>query len=368
MTKKLLISLTLLLPMIIFLYYILSPSSTSSTLIPSGYLVYDRNHLLNLKSNQEQQLTLSHYGEEEWKVLSPYTTNIDAKESRYYFQFKQSPNASIENTLSDSFYGIYATRYDLHTGKQEHLVLNTNFERISNAKIYPLSQDQLLLQHTYKDSTMIELFSIAENRTLQHHLLSNADLLNMGIHILNPITILYYDPKEEYLILNNLPYLHHLNLKTLQVTQLEGISAIFSSHQGSTLGSYHSSAKEHLLVAVEANNKDLKKTRKAIYHLPMTQIVQYLPDTLPDGDYYLVDKNLIIIRKNYQTIADFLTNFFSLSFLIGGQSSSDKLYLYRIQNDSATLLWHSSKVSNLGLNLDAHYLDHFETPLIDTTA
>ncbi|NIZ40204.1 hypothetical protein PVA45_01585 [Entomospira entomophila] len=368
MTKKLLIPFIMLFLILIFLLYTSSQSTVSDTLTPSGYLVYARNHLLNLKSNQEQQLTLSHYGEGQWTVLSPYTTNIDTKESRYYFQFKQFNNVSVDNHLPDSSDGISVTRYDLHTGKQEHLTLNTHFARISNAKIYPLSQDQLLLQHTYEDSTILELFSIAENRTLQHHLLSKADLLNTGIHLLNPITILYYDPEKEYLILNNLPYLHHLDLKTMQVTQLEGISAVFTSHQGSTLGSYHSSAKEHLLVTAKANNKDLKEIKTAIYHLPTMQIVQYLPDTLPDGDYYLVDKDLILIRKNYQTVADFLTNFFSLSFLIGGQSSSDKLYLYRIQDETATLLWHSSTVSNLGLNLDAHYLDHFETPLVDTTA
>ncbi|NIZ19671.1 hypothetical protein [Entomospira culicis] len=311
-------------------------------------------HTINLTTNQRESrniLNAWHPYRAEWDILN-YT--IDEQEGRYLFSFEQH-SRYVNGKFIDPPHGLHAIRYDLYTGEKEILELDSFLhEAINNsAYIYALNKNDLLLHHThnphknsseeyfYEGYIILELFSIEENKVLQSHTIAYTDFPDLFAPSKEKtLSIKYYNPQEKFLLFTQYGKLYRLDLTTMQTSQIDGIETQFTTHHpfGYTRSS-SSWTKEYLLVT--------HHNKYAIYHLASQQIATYLPESLPHGDYYLIDSDKILVHTSRRTLWDKLINqIFHPAFY--GTSSTQKYQIYQIQEETATLLWQQQKATYVG--------------------
>jgi hypothetical protein len=308
----------------------------------------------------------------QWQAQQQLVSMMDLAEARYLFSLPSDTSLTPE--------GVPLTRYDLHTGQVDRLLLDIQLDLPQKTShwregggIYALDRDHLLLQHHEELLHRVEFFSITLNRVLASYTLVRADFPTL-LSIHTPyLAILHFNPVQEQLLVDSYSTLYTLDLPTRQLTQLEGITGIDriithnhngkprNSHPRSLLGLY--SGSEAIKGYMLAETKDAV----AIYHLPTLQLIQELPSSLPQGDYYLLDRDLILVRnKRYEasfnpTLPAFVWRVLYDTLpneLFWGKLLTD-LSLYRIGSNEVELLWAQADAPYLGSTTMVYYLPQF---------
>jgi hypothetical protein len=361
-TQALLLSL-LLMTIIGCVTIIESPRNDA---ILEGYLISGSSwpSFLQLKSEHLGKFSVSHAWHWDWQnLVDGDNMVIDEAENRYLFAFRQRRNLSVAGVRTDPEHGIQTTRYDLFTGEVEHFLLNNFLAIVGNGnserrRIYALTKDLLLLQHNHDGYNLLEIFSIAENQSLQQYTLPYKDLQEFFPENRSRyLDIIYFDREEHYLLFRYMTRLYRLELSTMQASVIRGITTNFRTEHpygyGGTTSAY--SVKKHQLFGLYST-----RVPTAIYHLPTMQMVRRLPATLPKGDYHLVDVDLLLVHSSYQTLLNMLESLDYMGLL--GPSSTSELRLYRLTETDAELIWYQKKPQFSIHSLKPYYLPQLVLP------
>jgi hypothetical protein len=308
----------------------------------------------------------------QWKPWSDFHKNpdlarsrlhsvVDWQEARYLFTFHQRPYFRLGEGFIDPIAGIEVVRYDLHTGDIDRFTIDSYLHATAVAggnngwgRINAIDKDTLLIQHNdTEDLHRIEIFSIPQNEVITSYSLVRDDFPEI-LSIYAPyLTMLHYDAAQEHILLSSNSTLHQLHLPTMQVERLDAIHTTFSTkHPKGYSQSARSLVRQHALVQ--------ENGVAGIYHLPTMQMLSYLPNSLPEGDYYLVDTDLILVHTSYYTPVNLLWNIFGV--FIESHTSTSDLMLYRLTGDRPELLWKKKNTPRLGWDINAFYLPQLHLP------